>query len=57
MSEFVDARGRKYLTQPERERFDRAAHSHSKPAVQTLSRQTANRQVAALMRSAGIESP
>ena len=36
MSELVDARGRKYLTKPERERFLAAARSHPKPAVQTL---------------------
>ena len=36
MSELVDARGRKYLTGPERERFLAAARSHPKPAVQRL---------------------
>ena len=35
MSELVDARGRKYLTKLERERFLAAARSHPKPAVQT----------------------
>ena len=34
----VDARGRKYLTAPERDRFLAAARSHPKPAVQTLAR-------------------
>ena len=34
----VDARGRKYLTARERERFLAAARSHPKPAVQTLAR-------------------
>ena len=34
----VDARGRKYLTAKERERFLEAARSHPKPAVQTLAR-------------------
>ena len=38
MSEFVDARGHKYLTKPERERFLAAARSHPKPAVQTVPR-------------------
>ena len=38
MSELVDARGRKYLTKPERERFLAAALSNPKPAVQTLVR-------------------
>ena len=33
---FVDARGRKYLTAQERERFLAAVRSHPKPAVQTL---------------------
>ena len=32
----VDARGRKYLTRAERERFLAAARAHPKPAVQTL---------------------
>lgn len=34
----VDARGRKYLTSGERERFLAAVRSHPKPAVQTLAR-------------------
>ena len=34
----VDARGRKYLTALERERFLAAARAHPKPAVQTLAR-------------------
>ena len=34
----VDARGRKYLTAKERERFLAAAHAHPKPGVQTLAR-------------------
>ena len=34
----VDARGRKYLTAGERERFLAAARAHPKPAVQTLAR-------------------
>ena len=34
----VDARGRKYLTAKERERFLAAARSHPKPDVQTLAR-------------------
>ena len=34
----VDARGRKYLTAKERERFLAAARAHPKPAVQTLAR-------------------
>ena len=34
----VDARGRKYLTAAERERFLTAVRSHPKPAVQTLAR-------------------
>ena len=34
----VDARGRKYLTAKERERFLAAVRSHPKPAVQTLAR-------------------
>ena len=34
----VDARGRKYLTKPERERFLSAVRLHPKPAVQTLAR-------------------
>ena len=34
----VDARGRKYLTAPERDRFLAAARAHPKPAVQTLAR-------------------
>ncbi len=34
----VDARGRKYLTVKERERFLAAARAHPKPAVQTLAR-------------------
>ena len=34
----VDARGRKYLTAPERERFLAALRSHPQPAVQTLAR-------------------
>ena len=34
----VDARGRKYLTRAERERFLAAARAHPKPAVQTLAR-------------------
>ena len=34
----VDARGRKYLTGEERERFLAAVRSHPKPAVQTLAR-------------------
>ena len=34
----VDARGRKYLTARERERFLAAVRSHPKPAVQTLAR-------------------
>ena len=38
MSEFVDPRGRKYLTKLERERFLAVARSHPKPAVQTLAR-------------------
>ena len=38
MSELVDARGRKYLTKRERERFLAVARSHPKPAVQTLAR-------------------
>ena len=38
MSELVDARGRKYLTGPERERFLAVARAHPKPAVQTLAR-------------------
>ena len=32
----VDARGRKYLTAPERQRFLAAVRTHPKPAVQTL---------------------
>ena len=36
MNEFVDARGRKYLTKLERERFLAVARLHPKPAVQTL---------------------
>ena len=38
MSELVDARGRKYLTKLERERFLAVARAHPKPAVQTLAR-------------------
>ena len=38
MSELVDARGRKYLTGLERERFLAVARAHPKPAVQTLAR-------------------
>ena len=38
MSELVNARGRKYLTGLERERFLAVARSHPKPAVQTLAR-------------------
>ena len=34
----VDARGRKYLTRAERERFLAAARAHPKPGVQTLAR-------------------
>ena len=34
----VDARGRKYLTKPERECFLAAVRSHPKPAVRTLTR-------------------
>ena len=34
----VDARGRKYLTAPERERFLAVARAHPKPVVQTLAR-------------------
>ena len=34
----VDARGRKYLTRAERERFLTAARAHPKPGVQTLAR-------------------
>lgn len=34
----VDARGRKYLTAKERERFLAAVRSHPKPAVRTLAR-------------------
>ena len=34
----VGARGRKYLTAPERERFLAAARAHPKPVVQTLAR-------------------
>ena len=34
----VDARGRKYLTAKERERFLAAARAHPKPGVQTLAR-------------------
>jgi len=34
----VDARGRKYLTSAERERFLAAVRTHPKPAVQTLAR-------------------
>ena len=36
--ELVDARGRKYLTRDERERFLAAVRAHPKPAVQTLAR-------------------
>ena len=32
----VDARGRRYLTQAEQERFLAAARAHPKPAVRTL---------------------
>ena len=38
ISELVDARGRKYLTGPERERVLAVARTHPKPAVQTLAR-------------------
>ena len=38
MSEFVDARGRKYLTKLERERFLAVGRARPKPAVQTLAR-------------------
>ena len=38
MIELVDARGRKYLTKLERERFLAATRSHPKLAVQTLAR-------------------
>ena len=41
----VDARGRKYLTKLERERFLAAVRSHPKPAVQTLARTLAMTEV------------
>ena len=39
----VDARGRKYLTREERERFLAAVRAHPKPTVQTLARARAHR--------------
>ena len=37
-TELVDARGRKYLTRDERERFLAAVRTHPRPQVQTLAR-------------------
>ena len=37
-AELVDARGRKYLTSEERDRFLAAVRTHPKPTVQTLAR-------------------
>ena len=46
----VDARGRKYLTAEERDRFLAAVRAHRQPTVQTLARTLALTGVAALSR-------